>query len=90
MAYPAYDTYNNQVAFPISRRQSMAYTDGYGYEPPLTAGVYGEVSSPWGPPAAWHHSHCFQNYPQPAYPIYAPSRTMSQYNAGLGTPTPLP
>ena len=48
MAYPAYDTYNNSVAFPISRRQSMAYQDGYAYDPALTGGaVYGEVRSPW-------------------------------------------
>ena len=42
MAYPAYDTYNQQVAFPVSRRQSMAYGDGYAYDPahPVAGGVY--------------------------------------------------
>lgn len=45
MAYPAYDTYNQGVAFPMSRRQSMAYTDGYAMDPaaPLAGGAYGEV-----------------------------------------------
>jgi hypothetical protein len=45
MAYPAYDANYNQVAFPMSRRQSMAYQDGYAYDPAINAGVYGEVSS---------------------------------------------
>ena len=46
MAYPAYDTYNQQVAFPVSRRQSMAYGDGYAYDPahPVAGGVYADVS----------------------------------------------
>lgn len=47
MAYPAYDTYNQQVAFPVSRRQSMAYGgDGYAYDPAMqvAGGVYADVS----------------------------------------------
>ncbi|KAI0921435.1 hypothetical protein AcW1_004587 [Taiwanofungus camphoratus] len=69
MAYPAYDTYNTQLAYP--QRHSM-YGQQYGApygdyaytEPPLAAGVYGD------------------NYPQPSYPIYAPQRTVSQYHPG--------
>ena len=45
MAYPAYDTYNQQVAFPMSRRQSMAYTDGYAYDPAINTGVYDVCST---------------------------------------------
>lgn len=67
MAYPAYDTYNNQVAFPpaLSRRQSMSAPyagDFAAYDQPHAGGMYGET------------------YPQAGYPIYAPTRTVSQYN----------
>lgn len=48
MAYPAYDTYNNQVAFPpaLSRRQSMSAPyagDFAAYDQPHAGGMYGEV-----------------------------------------------
>ncbi|GJE84924.1 hypothetical protein PsYK624_010000 [Phanerochaete sordida] len=44
MAYPAYDGYGQgPVAFPVSRRQSMAYTDGY-VDPPLVGGAYPEYA----------------------------------------------
>ncbi|EKM59447.1 uncharacterized protein PHACADRAFT_249944 [Phanerochaete carnosa HHB-10118-sp] len=66
MAYPAYDTYNQGgVPFPLSRRPSMAYTDGY-VDPPLASGAYGE------------------GYSQGSFPVYAPSRQVSQYNGGGG------
>ncbi|KAI0347496.1 hypothetical protein BDW22DRAFT_533546 [Trametopsis cervina] len=65
MAYPVYDTYNQQqVGFPISRRASM-YSQHPGdliYDAPMAGGVYDP------------------NYPQAGYPIYAPSRQVSQYN----------
>ncbi|KAH9947307.1 hypothetical protein B0H21DRAFT_692369 [Amylocystis lapponica] len=43
MAYPAYDTYNTQLAYPV--RPSLSYGQHYsepGYDPALTGGVYGE------------------------------------------------
>ena len=83
MAYPAYDTYNNQVAFPMSRRQSMAYTDGYAYDAPMTTGVYDPVrttSHPRHPYRSHPPVSIDQNYPQAGYPAYAPSRQLSQYN----------
>ena len=44
MAYPAYDAYGQgPVAFPMSRRQSMAYTDGYVDPPIVAGGAYPEV-----------------------------------------------
>ncbi|CAL1701600.1 unnamed protein product [Somion occarium] len=39
MAYPAYDTYNSQVAFP---RQYSTYAGDHAYHDPLMAGAYGE------------------------------------------------
>ncbi|PCH41342.1 hypothetical protein WOLCODRAFT_131859 [Wolfiporia cocos MD-104 SS10] len=57
MAYSAYDVHP-QLA------RSMSYGRGYGYDQPLTPGVYGEVSP----------------YTPGAYPIYPPQRTMSQYH----------
>ncbi|KAI0688543.1 hypothetical protein BC835DRAFT_303718 [Cytidiella melzeri] len=67
MAYPVYDTYNQQqVGFPISRRASMysQHPNDMIYDSaPMAGGVYGDPA-----------------YPQPSYPIYAPSRQVSQYN----------
>ncbi|PSR73466.1 hypothetical protein PHLCEN_2v10758 [Hermanssonia centrifuga] len=84
MGYSGYDTYNNQVGFPISRRQSMYSHPGvggdYGYDQQMGAGVYGEVSIIFHNPSEnLSDATSFQNYPQPAYPIYTPSRQLSQY-----------
>ena len=45
MAYPAYDTYNNQVGFPLSRRPSMYSHPSDYHDPALAGGVYPEVST---------------------------------------------
>ncbi|KAI0772655.1 hypothetical protein BC629DRAFT_732800 [Irpex lacteus] len=70
MAYPMYDTYNTQqVGFPMSRRASM-----YSQHPGdliYDAPVGGGVYDQ----AA---------YAQPGYPVYAPSRQVSQYNGARG------
>jgi len=62
MAYPAYDAYNQGgVAFPISRRQSMAYTDGY-VDPPLVAGGYGDSYSQGPAPGVYAPSRQLSQY----------------------------
>lgn len=51
MAYPAYDAYGQgPVAFPMSRRQSMAYTDGYVDPPIVAGGAYPEAYPAGGYP----------------------------------------
>ena len=45
VAYPAYDTYNNQVGFPLSRRPSMySYPSDHTYDPAMNGGIYSDVS----------------------------------------------
>ncbi|TCD66836.1 hypothetical protein EIP91_000914 [Steccherinum ochraceum] len=65
MAYPAYDSYNNQVGFPAFGR-TISYhpqaTD-YAYSDGVVAGAYGE------------------NYPQSAHSLYSAGRQLSHYPA---------
>lgn len=51
MAYPAYDNYNNQYAYPPGLSQSLSHGPVYGVHPteyaysdPAYTGAYGEVS----------------------------------------------
>lgn len=86
MAYPAYDTYNNQVGFPLSRRPSMySHPSEYAYDPALNAGVYGaEVRASRTIAPHYQLTYPLQNYPNASYPVYPPSRQLSQYTPAPG------
>lgn len=88
MSYPAYDTYNSQVGFPLSRRPSMYShpSDHTAYDPALTTGVY-DVCTLFIQNRRSAH-RISQTYPATAYSApYAPSRQVSQYNGGMSTRT---
>ncbi|KAI0751461.1 hypothetical protein C8Q80DRAFT_1099847 [Daedaleopsis nitida] len=68
MAYTAYDTYNNQFAYPL--QQSLSHGAMYGV-PPTTE--YGYHDPAYG--AAYSDGYVQGTYPT----AYAPQRTVSQY-----------
>ncbi|CDO74554.1 hypothetical protein BN946_scf184632.g11 [Trametes cinnabarina] len=67
MAYPAYDGYNGQYGYPLTHSLSHG-APAYGI-PPTEYGYQDPIyAGAYG-----------ENYPQGAYPVYAPQRTISQF-----------
>ncbi|KAI0637911.1 hypothetical protein C8Q77DRAFT_1048613 [Trametes polyzona] len=67
MAYSVYDGYNNQFAYPLQHSLSHG-VPAYGVHP-----------SEFGYQDPLYAGAYGEGYPQGAYPVYAPSRTVSQF-----------
>ncbi|KAI0370168.1 hypothetical protein BV20DRAFT_944448 [Pilatotrama ljubarskyi] len=67
MAYTAYDGYNNQFGYPLQHSLSHG------------APAYGVHPSEYGYQDPIYAGAYGENYPQAAYPVYTPQRTVSQF-----------
>ncbi|KAI9001302.1 hypothetical protein BD414DRAFT_404170 [Trametes punicea] len=67
MAYTAYDGYNNQFGYPLQHSLSHG------------APAYGIHPTEFGYQDPIYAGAYGENYPQSAYPVYTPQRTISQY-----------